>query len=267
MFGHEDDPEEEYICTFEEYRNVYLNTRYIIVPGQDDEEVVSLVLGDFEFYDNNTAKIIREMAEGYVDMIYETDYTSHIVSSVYGIDIVASMDGRNIYFMNLSSGEILETFWSIDATYPVIYKQYYLTYDYGYRKENVAGVFKYQVFARDKSNTSYENILTQIDGIPVTSIYTAFKDNTVMETAPTIPSSITDISRAFYGCTALTSVTIPTSVTDISGAFYGCTNLHTVNYLGTIEQWNAIDSKNEWNTDSGITKVTCSDGDIEISSN
>ena len=43
----------------------------------------------------------------------------------------------------------------------------------------------------------------------------------------TIPNSVTSIeSRAFYGCTGLTSITIPDSVTSVgSYAFYGCYKL------------------------------------------
>ena len=38
------------------------------------------------------------------------------------------------------------------------------------------------------------------------------------------PSSVTDMTRAFFGCTSLvTAPAIPSSVTDMTAAFYGCT--------------------------------------------
>jgi hypothetical protein len=61
----------------------------------------------------------------------------------------------------------------------------------------------------------------------------------------TIPTGVTSIgSRAFYGCTGLTSVTIPNSVTSIGeAAFYGCTGLTSVTFQGTITPANFSDSE------------------------
>ena len=68
----------------------------------------------------------------------------------------------------------------------------------------------------------------------------------------------------FKGCTSLTSVTLPASLMYINPyAFEGCTSLTEITYTGTQEQWNAI-SKSSWNTDSSITTVHCSDGDITL---
>ena len=68
-------------------------------------------------------------------------------------------------------------------------------------------------------------------------------------TSITIPEGVTSIGNdAFYTCTSLTSIIIPSSVTSIrSDAFNNCTSLTDVYYLGSAEQWKAIEvsSSNE----------------------
>ena len=91
----------------------------------------------------------------------------------------------------------------------------------------------------------------------------------------TIPNSVTWIGdHAFYYCTSLASVTIPNSVTHIENhAFKGCSSLTTINYVGTKEQWEAINKGREdfrgyyreyWKEDSNIRVVHCTDGDIKL---
>ena len=51
---------------------------------------------------------------------------------------------------------------------------------------------------------------------------------------------------------------------------YGCSSLTSINYGGTMQQWNAINKRPEsdyyhaWNYKSAITVIHCTDGDIEI---
>jgi len=40
--------------------------------------------------------------------------------------------------------------------------------------------------------------------------------------------------------------------------------LETITYNGTIEEWNAIAKKSQWNQDIPATVVHCSDGDANI---
>ena len=62
-------------------------------------------------------------------------------------------------------------------------------------------------------------------------------------TSITLPEGVTSIgSSAFSGCTSLTSITIPSSATSIGwSAFNNCTSLAHVCYLGSAEQWKAIE--------------------------
>ena len=58
----------------------------------------------------------------------------------------------------------------------------------------------------------------------VTDLYRAFYGCTSL-THVDIPEGVTSLSETFKGCTSLTNVNIPESVTSLSETFYGCTSL------------------------------------------
>ncbi len=64
-----------------------------------------------------------------------------------------------------------------------------------------------------------------------------------------IPSSVTTIAdSAFASCSNLKSIEIPSSVTSIGKlAFEWCSKLQTINYVGTEEEWNAMQRSPDWN--------------------
>ena len=80
-------------------------------------------------------------------------------------------------------------------------------------------------------------------------------------TSITIPENVTSIAYlTFRSCTKLTSIEIPRSVKMVSNnAFYECNNLETVNYGGTMEEWNQI-SIGSNNTTLKNAKIICTDG-------
>ena len=51
-----------------------------------------------------------------------------------------------------------------------------------------------------------------------------------------------------------------TSVGDY--AFRGCTDLTSIEFDGTIEQWQAIQFGNDWDKDTGEYVVHCTDGTV-----
>ena len=70
---------------------------------------------------------------------------------------------------------------------------------------------------------------------------------------------------SFHDCESLVSVTIPASVNVIGeGAFNRCTSLRYIHYLGTIEQWNAINKEYEPFYLVPTSSVFCSDGVVNI---
>ena len=78
-----------------------------------------------------------------------------------------------------------------------------------------------------------------------------------------LPRKLKEIDDyAFSGCKSLKNIEIPNSVISIGkDAFLSCINLTTVNYTGTIEQWNKI-SIDDWNTDLTNAQIVCTDGTI-----
>src|SRR5574344_938536 len=80
-----------------------------------------------------------------------------------------------------------------------------------------------------KSNsTKYVNLSDTVIPSSVTNMTFTFYGCTSLVTAPAIPSSVTNMSYTFYGCTSLvTAPAIPSSVTNMYYTFYGCTSLVT----------------------------------------
>jgi hypothetical protein len=73
------------------------------------------------------------------------------------------------------------------------------------------------------------------------------------------------VSHAFNHCDSLLTITLPATITSIeSEAFYNCVNLQTLNFPGTKAQWGQVQLAADWNKYTGLTKITCSDGEVEI---
>lgn len=115
--------------------------------------------------------------------------------------------------------------------------------------------------------TSLANVVI---GGSVTSIARAAFSYCTSLTSVTIPDSVTSIGGlVFYNCTSLTSVTIPNNITNIGEwAFRYCSSLTHINYLGTKKEAMKLGignkSRKKWRVDSAISKIICTDGEIEL---
>jgi hypothetical protein len=61
------------------------------------------------------------------------------------------------------------------------------------------------------------------------------------------------------------TVTISTSVTSIANyLFYNSSKLNSLSYAGTSAQWNTLTKGTNWKNGITATKVTCTDGDVDL---
>ncbi len=68
---------------------------------------------------------------------------------------------------------------------------------------------------------------------------------------------------AFFECSSLSSLKIPSNVNYIDSlVFKGCSSLTKVDYASTQANWNNITKARDWNQDSNITTIVCTDGTI-----
>lgn len=81
--------------------------------------------------------------------------------------------------------------------------------------------------------------------------------------AVTVPEGITSIGGSvFLDCSGVTSVTLPASVTSIGyGAFTGC-NQVTINFLGSTDEWEAVDKNEGWRDGTSVKEVVCKNGTL-----
>lgn len=81
----------------------------------------------------------------------------------------------------------------------------------------------------------------------------------------TIPNGVVSIEKdLFNACKKLTKITIPSSVTSMGNtAFSYCGLLTSICYGGTVEQWNAIEKKSNWNSNTGNYTIYCTNGEIK----
>ena len=67
----------------------------------------------------------------------------------------------------------------------------------------------------------------------------------------------------FENCTSLTQITLPKSLVEINSyVFYHCENLRTINYNGTVAEWQALKKYTGWDDYTGDYTVYCTDGNI-----
>lgn len=79
-------------------------------------------------------------------------------------------------------------------------------------------------------------------------------------------SPVTQITnRAFSLCRNLKSVYIGKNVTYIGSlVFEGCMELSSIDFGGTVAEWEAMEKSFDWKEQSGIVEVRCTDGTVDM---
>lgn len=71
--------------------------------------------------------------------------------------------------------------------------------------------------------------------------------------------------QGFLNCRSLTSVTISNNTENIiMYAFAYCTSLKTINFEGTVAEWNAISKGSDWKLGCGTITVYCTNGTLTV---
>lgn len=82
-----------------------------------------------------------------------------------------------------------------------------------------------------------------------------------------LPPKVTCIEiYTFFGCTALRSVTLPRGLEVIElGAFMDCPRLSTLEYEGTVAEWEKLSAASpDWRESTAIRLVRCTDGTVTL---
>ena len=81
-----------------------------------------------------------------------------------------------------------------------------------------------------------------------------------------LPKSLETIENwAFESCNSLATILLPENLISIGeGAFDLCKNLTNIDYSGTKKQWKKINLHKNWNIQSSIKTVSCTNGIIRI---
>lgn len=81
-----------------------------------------------------------------------------------------------------------------------------------------------------------------------------------------IPEGVAELRYGcFKDCLSLDEVTLPSTISSIDGCcFDGCVYLTTISYNGTMAQWELVWKSSDWNTNSAIQQIVCTDGTITL---
>ena len=85
-------------------------------------------------------------------------------------------------------------------------------------------------------------------------------------TSVVVPDSPVNIGDyAFSMCESLSSFSLGKNVSYLGGTVFGmCSALKTLDYGGTVSDWENITKDQRWNSSSSLEKVVCTDDEIII---
>ena len=84
---------------------------------------------------------------------------------------------------------------------------------------------------------------------------------------PSLPDDwyVVEIGEGAFDGTNFTSITMPSTITKIGkNAFSNMMNVTYFSYSGSMADWEAIEKDPEWNSQSSIITISCSDGDVTL---
>ena len=240
----------------------------IVDPGEDHDYIY--VYWKYDSYEEFTPGYLKLMA--YVEMGVKLETKDEV------LEFIAQM-----------SGSTWEELQSQGMTEMDLYESLVPREDFEDPSMSIHPANGWNVFVKDETKTSYGEMLSEVDGVPVVILLQTFSACENMQVAPAIPKSVTSIGyAAFLECSSLTSIAIPNSVTSIgcdafsycSGltsitipdtvtsigncAFEYCLTLTSITFKGTVAQWNEIDLGEYWNYNVPATEVVCTDGTISL---
>ncbi len=139
---------------------------------------------------------------------------------------------------------------------------------YAYPTGKVGDTYKIPSNVKEIGNSAFHDCrsLKNID-IPSTVEKvgtTAFRGSSIITAS--INASTTG-RYVFFNATSLEKVIIGENVTSLGGdSFSNCSKLKSINYLGTIDEWNnTLGKTSSWrNGNTSIKKIICSDGEITL---
>ena len=80
----------------------------------------------------------------------------------------------------------------------------------------------------------------------------------------TLPDSLISIKNAAFGDSGLLKISFSSNLKSLGGSCFSYSNLKTIDFRGTVEQWNALDKGYDWTYGFPISTVVCDDGEITI---
>ena len=80
----------------------------------------------------------------------------------------------------------------------------------------------------------------------------------------TLPDSLISIKNAAFGNSGLLKISFSSNLKSLGGSCFSYSNLKTIDFRGTVEQWNALDKGYDWTYGFPISTIVCDDGEIAI---
>ena len=94
----------------------------------------------------------------------------------------------------------------------------------------------------------------------------AFENDVSLEKVDLLNTKLTNIyKQCFSGCTSLKEINLPSTITSIpENLFAGCSSLTSINYASTTAAWANLSKADNWNKDSAIKNIVCTDGTLSL---